>query len=202
MEIKYIVGKILQFLQIPQIHNCKIDKTCKIRFRCLVVNSEISKYSYIAENTTILDCKIGAFSSIASNCFIGGASHPTNWVSTSPVFQDCSSVLKKKYAKIKYNPYEKTHIGNDVWIGSNTLIKAGVTIGNGAVVGMGSVVTKNIGPYEIWAGNPAHIIRKRFDAETIKALQSIEWWDFSDEELKIYGKYFDNPQKFMEVIMK
>ena len=198
MEIKYVFGKLIQMLQIPQIHNSKIDGTSKIRFRCLIVGCNIEKFSYVAENTSILYCDIGSYTSIASDCFIGGASHPKSWVSTSPVFQSCSSVIKKKIMKIPYNPYQKTIIGNDVWIGSHSLIRAGVKIGTGAIVGMGSVVVKNIPPYEIWAGNPARKIGERFDSSTKEKLLLSKWWEKDIAELKKYEAYFTDPNVFVE----
>lgn len=93
-----------------------------------------------------------------------------SWVSTSPIFHEGNNVLRKHFAEHRVSREENTIIGNDVWIGDNAMVKAGITVANGAVIGMGSVVTKNIGPYEIWAGNPARLIRKRFGEETIKKL--------------------------------
>lgn len=183
MELSYIIAKLIQFMQIPQIHKSVIAKESKVRYGCLVVDSSIDKYSYIAERTTIICAEIGRFTSISYDCYIGGASHPIRWVSTSPVFQGCSSVLKKKFAKIKYDPYQKTYIGNDVWIGTGCLIKAGISIGNGAIIGMGSVLTKDVKPYEIWAGNPAKKIGDRFDDEKKKKLCESEWWNWPEEEI-------------------
>ena len=74
-------------------------------------------------------------------------------------------------------------IGNDVWIGRNVIIISGVKIGDGSVIGAGSVVTKDVPPYAIAAGNPAKIVRMRFDEETIKKLLKIEWWNWSLERV-------------------
>lgn len=74
----------------------------------------------------------------------------------------------------------------------------GVTIGDGAVIGAGSIVTKDVGPYEIWAGNPAKLIRKRFDDETIKKLLKTQWWNWNDARLEEMGSYFMDVQSFIE----
>ena len=74
-------------------------------------------------------------------------------------------------------------IGNDVWIGDRATILSGVRIGDGAVIGAGSVVTKDVEPYSIVAGNPARPKRTRFDEETIKKLLEIKWWDWPVEKI-------------------
>ena len=73
----------------------------------------------------------------------------------------------------------------------------GVTIGDGAVIGAGSIVTKDVGPYEIWAGNPARFIRKRFDDETIEKLLESQWWNWDDTKLEEMGLYFVNVKNFI-----
>ena len=88
-------------------------------------------------------------------------------------------------------------IGNDVWIGNRVMIKAGVNIADGAVIGMGSIVTKDIGPYEIWAGNPARMIRKRFDDETIAALEEMKWWNWNDEKIELSSGVMTDVAKFI-----
>ncbi len=76
-----------------------------------------------------------------------------------------------------------TVVGNDVWIGQNATILPGVHIGDGAVVGANSVVGGNIEPYCIVAGNPATIIRKRFDDELIGIMLKLQWWDLPIGEI-------------------
>lgn len=87
-----------------------------------------------------------------------------------------------------------------MWIGERATILAGVIIGDGAVIGGGSVITKDIGPYEIWAGNPARLIRKRFDDEIILKLLEVKWWDLEDELLFEYGKYIPDVNRFIKEI--
>lgn len=65
---------------------------------------------------------------------------------------------------------------------------------------MGSVVTKDVGPYEIWAGNPARFIRKRFDEDIIKRLLGSEWWNLDEELLEEYGDALNEPLIFLNKI--
>lgn len=76
-----------------------------------------------------------------------------------------------------------TVIGNDVWIGQNAVILPGVNIGDGAIIGANSVVGSNVAPYTIVVGNPAKIIRKRFDEELIDLMLRFKWWDKSIREI-------------------
>ena len=76
-----------------------------------------------------------------------------------------------------------TIIGNDVWIGRESVIMPGVKIGDGAIIGAYSVVTKDVPPYSVAGGNPAKFIKKRFDEELIELLLKIKWWDFEPEKL-------------------
>lgn len=86
-------------------------------------------------------------------------------------------------------------IQNDVWIGHNVILMSGIKIGNGAVIGAGSVVTKDIPPYSIVAGNPCKVIKYRFSSEQIEKLQLIRWWDFDEQTLQdnadIFSKDID-----------
>ena len=71
-------------------------------------------------------------------------------------------------------------IGNDVWIATEAIIMSGVTIGDGVVIGARAVVTKNVPPYTIVAGNPAIVMKQRFDDKTIQRLLDVKWWSWSD----------------------
>jgi virginiamycin A acetyltransferase len=77
-----------------------------------------------------------------------------------------------------------TVVGNDVWIGMNAVIMPGVKIGDGAIIGANSVVTKDVAPYTIVAGNPAKVVKKRFDNHTIKTLLDIKWWDWDIQKIE------------------
>ncbi|MCM3147496.1 CatB-related O-acetyltransferase [Bacillus pumilus] len=124
------------------------------------------------EGTTL---NIGKFCSIANEVkiFLGGE-HRTDWVTTYPFNQ-----IFKEAAHIKGHPKSKgdVHIGHDVWIGNGATIMSGVCIGNGAVIGANSVITKDVSPYAIAAGNPQQLMKYRFSSKTIEKLQLLEWWN-------------------------
>lgn len=125
--------------------------------------------------------KIGAYCSISDSArILLGGMHRADWASTWPF-----NVLREEFVEIEGNPISKGDviIGNDVWIGFGVTILSGVTIGDGAVVGSCAVVTKDVPPYGIVAGNPAKLIRKRFDEETIERFLKLAWWNWSDEKI-------------------
>jgi chloramphenicol O-acetyltransferase type B len=131
---------------------------------------------------------IGKFCSIATGVkfMMGGTQgHNYEWITNYPLdfldddFDGDTSVEPKGY-KLKGD----TVIGNDVWIGAEAMIMPGVQIKDGAIIGARSLVTKNIGAYEIWGGNPARLIKKRFNDDEIEKLLKIKWWDWELGKLK------------------
>lgn len=177
--------------------NSSVNDKATISYFVRFYNSSIGKYSYISNNCNVFHTVIGNYVSIGLGCNIGGGEHPLNWVSTSPAFQNNRTMLYGLYEN-KYNPFKETVIGNDVWIGPNSIIKSGVTISDGAVVGAGSIVTKNIGPFEIWGGNPAHFIRKRFDDNICNKLIETHWWNWDDKTIVKYGNAFTDVNAFLK----
>lgn len=174
-----------------------VDATAAICSGVRFYRSKIGKYSYIGNNSFVSDTDIGNFTSISTDCYIGGTSHPTDWVSTSPVFHKWENIMKKNFARHEFEIFHRTIIGNDVWIGNRVMIKAGVKISNGVVIGMGSIVTKDIGPYEIWAGNPARMIRKRFPEEKIEKILETEWWNWEDTKIENFANIMNNVDSFL-----
>ena len=190
----YYLPKIFKRLRFTSIKHCSFQKQVKIFGGSQLLNVEVGRYSYIGYNATIINASIGSFCSIAGDCIIGGGEHPSAFVSTSPVFYKGSNALKRNFSNKEFNPYKRTVIGNDVWIANGVKIKSGISVSDGAVIGMGAVVTKNIGPYEIWGGNPARLIRKRFSDEMIEELMRIVWWNWDEKELLKYGNDFFDPE--------
>ncbi len=125
--------------------------------------------------------RIGAYCSIGGDVhiFLGG-NHPVDWVTTYPF-----GVLRADASHLARAPESKgdVTIGNDVWIGDGAAILSGVTIGNGAVIGARAVIAKDVPPYAIVVGNPAKVVRYRFEPEQIEALERIAWWNWPEQKL-------------------
>ncbi|MDX0449090.1 CatB-related O-acetyltransferase [Sinorhizobium medicae] len=155
---------------------------------CAVMADRIGRYCFINNNTCIFDgVRIGRFVTFARNCQIGGAEHPIHYLSTGFFrisrnwFPDDHVAQTAELVPLTRVPSRSRganiEIGNDVWFGASCLVLKGVTIGSGAVIGAGAVVTKDVPPYAIVAGNPAKVVKYRFDEETISRLLAAKWWD-------------------------
>jgi virginiamycin A acetyltransferase len=128
---------------------------------------------------------IGKFCAIATDAkfIMNGANHKISGLSTFPF-----SIFRNGWEKVIPKPGElpykgDTVVGNDVWIGYDAIIMPGVHIGDGAIIAAKSVVTKDIPPYTIVGGNPAKIIKTRFNESTIEKLLKIEWWNWDVEKI-------------------
>lgn len=125
---------------------------------------------------------IGRYCSIADKVeILLGGDHRLDWVSTYP-FAAMPGLWPGVDAPRDYHASRgDVSIGHDVWLGSGCLILSGVTLGHGAVVAAHAVVTRDVPPYAVVAGNPARIVRRRFDEATVAALVETAWWDFPHE---------------------
>ena len=148
-------------------------------------NYNIGEWTYGSPKVLAWDDKtqltIGKYCSIADGVtFLLGGEHRSNWISTYPF-----NKLFEEGQSIEGHPATKGDIviGNDVWVGHNATILSGVTIGSGAIIGACAVVSKNVEPYTIVAGNPAKKIRARFDDASITLLLNTCWWDLPHEHV-------------------
>jgi acetyltransferase-like isoleucine patch superfamily enzyme len=185
--------------------NVKLGKKLFIRSGCKIQKGvEIGDFTSINENTQIdSNCKsIGKFCSISHGVKIGMGSHPIKFVSTSTVFYEPYRGYVKRQLFDEFADKGYTEIGNDVLIGANAIILAGVKIGDGAVVGAGSVVTKDVPPYAIVAGNPAKVIKYRFSQELIEEILKIKWWDMDIDLLIENIDLMQNPKEFIKRFKK
>jgi acetyltransferase-like isoleucine patch superfamily enzyme len=125
--------------------------------------------------------RVGKFCSIADGVeFILGGHHDMRRPTTFPLEEIFGEDRSADTTQFRGNIV----IGSDVWIGINAIILDGVSIGDGAVVGAGAIVTRDIPPYSIAAGNPARVVRKRFPDEVAAALLEIRWWDLELPEIR------------------
>ena len=144
-----------------------------------IINKSYMNYGTVKLIKTGEDatCYQGSYCSVAENvrAYLGGH-HRTDYITTFPF----GSIMPEFWGKEVYgHPANKGDIiiGSDVWIGDNVSIMPNVTIGDGACIGCNSVVTKDVEPYSIVAGNPAKFIRYRFSEHIIDELLDISWWD-------------------------
>ena len=171
------------------------DKEIYIKPKITNSNIIVGDFSYIADTdfeshvTHLYDFNgdkliIGKFCQIASGVefVMNGANHQMNAVTTFP-FYTLEGWDMEPPSMDDLPLKGDTVIGNDVWIGQNAVILPGVHIGDGVIIGANSVVGSNVEPYTIVAGNPARVIRKRFDDELIGYLLAFKWWDKSIEEI-------------------
>ena len=129
---------------------------------------------------------IGKFCSIASGTkfIMGSANHRLGSVTTYPFNVFGGSWQENTPDHMSQLPFKgDTVIGNDVWIGRESIIMPGVKIGDGAIIAAYSVVTKDVEPYSVVGGNPARFIKKRFNDELIELLLEFKWWDLPPEKL-------------------
>lgn len=175
-----------------------------------IYNTYFGYSSYTGKDSNISNSYIGKFCSIGPNIRVVIGEHPLDFATTHPCFYLPSAKQKIKTIFTEETLFNDTKemeylgkkysviIENDVWIGANVTILEGVKIGNGAIIGANSLVTKDIPPYAIAYGTPAKVVKYRFDANTIKRLQELKWWDYPIERFYKLSKYVDNVDLFIE----
>lgn len=175
----------------------KISNHARVYPPFYVHKVDLDDFSYIAKNSNITNTTIGKFCSIGPNFNAGLGIHPTDGISTSPMFY--STAKQNGVTLCNKNKIEESKpikIGNDVFIGANVTVLDGVKIGNGAVIGAGAVVVSDIPAYAIAVGVPAKVVKYRFDKETITQLLELKWWEWDLEKLKEVEKRFFDVEGF------
>jgi acetyltransferase-like isoleucine patch superfamily enzyme len=132
--------------------------------------------------------EVGAYCSISDQArILGGGEHVITRASTYPLTFLFDPAKRTRTDAVDTGP---TVIGNDVYIGVGAIVLSGVTIGDGAVVGAGAVVAKSVPPYAIVVGNPAQIVRYRFESETRDRLLALRWWDWDQQAIEAALPWF------------
>lgn len=154
--------------------------------KCVIAGNDIKigRYTSInGPNTTVYAevnrIEIGNFCSIARNVDIQEWNHPINKLSTSMIGSNLFGLSTRNEMESK----GPIIIGHDVWIGAQSVILSGVKIGNGAVIGANSVVSSDIPAFAIAVGNPARVIKYRFDEERQIEINKMKWWDWEIQKI-------------------
>ena len=141
---------------------------------------------------------IGNYSSIGRDIRRICVNHHTDYATSHP----CAFNPSFGWVNKDDRERSKISIGNDVWIGDSVTILAGChEIGNGAVIAAGAVITKDVPPYEIWGGVPAHCIKRRFPIDLASKLEASQWWLLPEAELKKYTDMLSDPESFADQIL-
>lgn len=175
---------------------------------------EIGAFSYVVQGCMLEGCKIGRYCSIATGTRVLSEGHPLDRVTTSTISYGTNifNIIKEDFGveilqDKKLKKADRTNIEHDVWVGENATIKRGITIGTGAIVAANSLVVKDVPPYAIVGGNPAKIIRFRFDEEIIKKLLASKWWNlspdsFAELDLSDVQQFLSRKGDFKNIIYK
>lgn len=150
----------------------------------------LGRHSFVRP-TAQAPASVGSFCSFGPDVMIfGQADHPTTLASTYP-FR--TKLFRPEAGNRDAVTKGGVTIGHDVWVGARAIILSGVTIGDGAIVGAGAVVARDVPAYGIVVGNPAKLLKHRFEPDIVDALQKIRWWDWPDEKIQTFEAAFYGP---------
>jgi phosphonate metabolism protein (transferase hexapeptide repeat family) len=186
-----MAGKALSTIPLvhptAEVRDSVLGAYTEVGARTVLAEVSLGDYSYIVNDGNVIYTEIGKFCSIAAMVRINPGNHPTWRASQAHFTYRASAYFPGESDEADLFAWRRAHkvtIGHDVWIGHGAIVLPGRHIGTGAVVAAGAIVTKDVPPYAIVAGNPARIIRPRFEAPIAERLQALAWWDWSHETLR------------------
>lgn len=177
----------------PSIHpTAEVTQTNLGRFteiaeRCRIAEAEIGDYSYLMQDCHVWCADIGKFANIAASVRLNATNHPVDRPTLHHFTYRASDYWPDAGHEADFfaaRRARKVTIGHDTWLGHGSTVLPGVTVGDGAVVGAGAVVSKDVAPYTIVVGVPAKPIRERFDRRTAERYQALAWWDWDHQRLR------------------
>ncbi|MDE2362016.1 MAG: chloramphenicol acetyltransferase [Hyphomicrobiales bacterium] len=169
------------------VKDSRLGRFTEVGARTKVVETEMGDYSYVVNDADIIYSKIGKFCSIAAHTRINPGNHPMERATQAHFTYRSSAYFEGESDDLDFFDWRRSTpviIGNDVWIGHGAIVLPGRTIGDGAVIAAGTIVTKDVAPYSIVAGNPARKLRERFSSDIAERLTLLRWWDWDHERLR------------------
>ena len=168
------------------VRDCRLGRYTEVGARTVLAETAMGDYSYVVNDANIIYATIGKFVSIAAMTRINPGNHPMQRATQAHFTYRASAYFEGAEDDAAFFDWRRSFhitIGHDVWIGHGAIVLPGRNIGVGAVVAAGAVVTNDVAPYTIVAGNPARPIRRRFTPEIEARLLRLAWWDWSHEQL-------------------
>jgi acetyltransferase-like isoleucine patch superfamily enzyme len=196
--IKLVVSKVLKKARLSSVRESEIHRTAKVESGSSVYRSSLGRYSFCGYDCELFYASVGSFTSIANNVVLGGARHPMEWISTSPVFYHGRDSVRAKFSEHRLPDPLRVEVGHDVWVGRSAIVISGVRVGTGAVIGAGAVVSRDVPPYSVVVGNPARVVKMRFSDDIVKQLLETKWWEFEESELSLLANRVRAPADFLE----
>jgi phosphonate metabolism protein (transferase hexapeptide repeat family) len=186
-----MAGKVLS--PTPLVHpsaslqDSRLGVYTEVGARTILTEVTMEDYSYVVNDSQITYTSIGKFCSIAAMTRINPGNHPMQRATQAHFTYRSSAYFAGEADDAEFFAWRRAHhveIGHDVWIGHGAIILPGRNVGTGAVIAAGAIVTRDVPAYTIVAGNPAKIIRRRFDERTEERLKALGWWNWSHEALR------------------